>query len=112
MKRIVSIFLVLVLVLTAIPLVSMAISQYGYVTGGWLRLRSSPSFSASTISSYYTGTSVKILGTSGSWYQVEAPDGNTGYMESPASKPLAALSTYPSTPVICPAKYSPGRLRT
>jgi len=80
MKRIVSIFLVLVLVLTAIPLSSMALSQYGYVTGGWLRLRSSPSFSASTVSSYYTGTSVKILGTSGSWYQVEAPDGNTGYM--------------------------------
>jgi len=58
----------------------MAISQYGYVTGGWLRLRSSASFDASTISSYYTGTQVKVIGTTGNWYQVETPDGNTGYM--------------------------------
>ena len=80
MKRILSICLVLVLLLTAIPLTSMALSQYGYVTGGWLRLRSSASFSASTVSSYYTGTAVKILATTGNWYQVEAPDGKTGYM--------------------------------
>ncbi len=80
MKRILSVFLALVLLATLIPAASLALTQYGYVTGGWLRLRSSPSFSASTLSSYNTGTKVKILGTSGSWYNVEAPDGLTGYM--------------------------------
>ena len=80
MKRMLSICLVLILLLTAIPISSMALSQYGYVTGGWLRLRSAASFDSSTISSYYTGTQVKILGSTGNWYQVEAPDGNTGYM--------------------------------
>ena len=83
MKRILSICLAIALLLTAIPMAtSLAISQYGYVTGGWLRLRSAASFDSSTVSSYYTGTQVKILSTSGSWYQVEAPDGKTGYMYS------------------------------
>ncbi len=81
MKRFLSLLIALTLLIALIPSVpAMALTQYGTVTGGWLRLRSSPSFSASTISSYYTGTVVKILGTSGSWYQVEAPDGKTGYM--------------------------------
>lgn len=80
MKRLLSVFLVLILLLTAIPVASLAISQYGYVTGGWLRLRSGPSFDASTISSYYTGTEVKVVGSSGNWYQVETPDSKTGYM--------------------------------
>ena len=83
MKRMLSICLAITLLLTAIPLASsMALSQYGTVTGGWLRLRSGPSFDSSTVSSYYTGTQVRILGSSGSWYQVEAPDGKTGYMYS------------------------------
>lgn len=82
MKRILSVCLVITILLIAIPVSTMALSQYGYVTGGWLRLRSSASFDSSTINSYYTGTAVKILGTSGSWYQVEAPDGKTGYMYS------------------------------
>ena len=82
MKRILSICLVVLLLATIIPAVSLASTQYGYVIGGWLRLRSGPSFSYSTITSYYTGTRVEILGTSGSWYHVEAPDGQTGYMYS------------------------------
>ena len=81
MKRMISICLALVLLLATIPFASStAISQYGYVTGGWLRLRSSASFDASTINSYYTGTQVKILSSTSNWYQVETPDGNTGYM--------------------------------
>ncbi|NLI20805.1 MAG: SH3 domain-containing protein [Clostridiales bacterium] len=80
MKRIVSLALVIALLLAAVPATSTALSQYGYVTGGWLRLRSGPSFDYSTVSSYYTGTAVLILGTTGNWYHVEAPDGNTGYM--------------------------------
>lgn len=50
------------------------------VKGGWLRLRAAASFSAVTISSYYTGTVVTVLGTSGAWYHVLTPDNRTGYM--------------------------------
>lgn len=50
------------------------------VKGGWLRLRAAASFSAATISSYYTGTVVTVLGTSGAWYHVLTPDNRTGYM--------------------------------
>ncbi|MCE5343365.1 MAG: hypothetical protein LLF96_07265, partial [Eubacteriales bacterium] len=66
MKKFLSIFLALLLVLAAIPSSSLATTQYGYVTGGWLRMRSGPSFSYSTVASYNTGTKVEILGTSGS----------------------------------------------
>ena len=82
MKRIVSICLIMCLLLTAIPGVSVAETKYGTVHGGWLRLRASASFEAATLSSYYTGTVVTILGTSGSWYHVRTPDGRTGYMHS------------------------------
>jgi uncharacterized protein YgiM (DUF1202 family) len=81
MKRMLSICLAITILLVAVPIApSMALSEYGTVTGGWLRLRSGPSFDSSTISSYYTGTQVKILSSTGSWYEVQAPDGKTGYM--------------------------------
>ncbi|MDD3336955.1 MAG: SH3 domain-containing protein [Eubacteriales bacterium] len=81
MKRFLSALLVAaLLVALLLPTGSLALTQYGTVVGGWLRLRSSASFNASTINSYATGTQVKIIGTSGSWYNVEAPDGQRGYM--------------------------------
>ncbi len=52
----------------------------GTVYGGWLILRSSPSYSGKQISSYPSGTVVTITGQSGNWYAVKAPDGLTGYM--------------------------------
>jgi uncharacterized protein YgiM (DUF1202 family) len=82
MKKFLSVFVALLLVIAIIPASSLATTQYGYVTGGWLRLRSSASFSSSTIASYNTGTRVEILGTSGSWYHVKMDDGTTGYMYS------------------------------
>lgn len=81
MKRYLSALLVAVLLVVALaPATSLAATKYATVVGGWLRLRSSASFNASTINSYYTGTQVEILSTSGNWYRVKAPDGNTGYM--------------------------------
>ena len=50
------------------------------VHGGWLILRSDPSFSASQTASYPTGTVVTITGQKGAWYSVITPDGKTGYM--------------------------------
>ncbi len=52
----------------------------GKVRGGWLILRSIPSYKGKQLSSYPTGTVVKITGQSGSWYSVETPDGLSGYM--------------------------------
>ena len=54
--------------------------QTGVVFGGWLILRSSPSFSGKIKSSYPSGTVVTITGKTGSWYAVKTPDGLTGYM--------------------------------
>ena len=79
MKRFFAVLLVAVMLLSVLPAASMA-ATYGTVVGGWLRLRSAPNFSATTITSYYTGTQVEILGSSGGWYKVQTPDGRTGYM--------------------------------
>ncbi len=52
----------------------------GKVHGGWLILRSDPSYKGRKLSSYPTGTVVTITGQSGKWYAVKTPDGLTGYM--------------------------------
>lgn len=80
MKRFFATLLVAVMLLSIFPATSMAATQYATVVGGWLRLRSAANFNATTINSYYTGTRVKVLGASGNWYNVEAPDGQRGYM--------------------------------
>ena len=74
MKRILAILLVAVMLLSMLPAVSLAATQYASVVGGWLRLRASASFNAETITSYYTGTRVEVLSKSGGWYHVRTPD--------------------------------------
>ena len=131
MKRVVLLVLLLLLVLTAS--VGLASStQTGTVSGGWLRLRSEPSFDSYTINSYNTGTVVTILNTTGSWYYVRTPDAYTGYMYSsyvqrniPAPDPGAAkvtvtsengyavnLRTGPGTSYSVIHSYSPGTTGT
>lgn len=82
MKRFLALLLTMVLLLGTIPAqnAQAAADTTATVKGGWLRLRSGASFKATTITSYYTGTVVNILGTSGAWYHVTTPDGRTGYM--------------------------------
>ena len=63
-----------------IPAGTALAAQTGVVKGGWLILRSEPSFNSAIKSSYPTGTVVTITGLVGSWYSVKAPDGLTGYM--------------------------------
>jgi len=83
MKRCIATLLAVVLLVGLLPVMSaQAATQYATVVGGWLRLRADASFNAKTITSYYTGTQIKILGSAGSWYRVETPDGRTGYMYS------------------------------
>jgi len=82
MKRTLAILLAAVLMLSMLPAASLAASQYAEVVGGWLRLRAGASFDADTITSYYTGSQVKILGSHGVWYRVQTSDGRIGYMHS------------------------------
>ncbi|MBQ2953973.1 MAG: SH3 domain-containing protein [Clostridia bacterium] len=84
MKRLTAMLLTLALVfsLLAVPVAQAATYATATVKGGWLRLRAEPSYWAETISAYYTGTNVTILGGSGQWYHVSTPDGKTGYMHS------------------------------
>ena len=84
MKRLTAMLLTLTLVfsLMAVPAAQAATYATATVKGGWLRLRAEPSLWAETISAYYTGTNVTILGGSGQWYHVSTPDGKTGYMHS------------------------------
>ncbi len=79
MKRFLAVLLVAVMLMSILPATSMAAS-YATVVGGWLRLRSAPNFNATTITSYYTGTQVQIISSSGGWYKVQTPDGRIGYM--------------------------------
>lgn len=82
MKRLTAIILTLTLLLTlcAVPAASAASYATATVKGGWLRLRDGASMDAETISAYFTGTTVTILGSKNGWYQVLTPDGKTGYM--------------------------------
>ena len=74
------------ILLTAVLIVFIAVcntasaEKTGKVRGGWLILRSLPSYKGQQIASYPTGTVVTIIGQSGSWYEVKTPDGLTGYM--------------------------------
>ena len=79
MKRFLAVLLVAVMLMSILPATSIAAS-YATVVGGWLRLRSAPNFNATTITSYYTGTQVQIISSSGGWYKVQTPDGRIGYM--------------------------------
>lgn len=84
MKRLIAITLTLALLLTALVIPAAHADEYAtaVVKGGWLRLRDGASTDAKTVSAYYTGTKVTILGGSGQWYHVLTPDGKTGYMHS------------------------------
>jgi len=74
--------LTMLLCMLAIPTAQAASYATATVKGGWLRLRAEASYKAETISAYYTGTNVTILGGSGEWYYVATPDGKQGYMHS------------------------------
>ena len=74
MKRIVIIGMAVVLLLSLLMIAPASAAEYGTVVGGYLRLRTAPSLDATIIKSYYTGTVVEILSTSGDWYNVLCPD--------------------------------------
>ena len=83
MKRFLSLVLAMLIALTMLALPASA-ENYAtaVVKGGWLRLREEASASSATISAYFTGTQVTVIGTSGDWYYVLTPDGHYGFMNS------------------------------
>ena len=73
-----------ILLLTAMLCGLMAAASaatYGTVVGGWLRLRANPSYQATVIASYKTGSIVTILSQSGGWARVMTSDYRLGYMD-------------------------------
>ncbi len=96
MKRLMSMTAAVVLALTMMICAApdARADSVAYVIGGWLRMRSAPSFEAVTIASFNTGTAVTVLGASGSWYYCRAANGKTGYMYSAYLTFIA-----PATPV-------------
>lgn len=79
-KRSAAALLAAVILVCCILCGTAAAEKTGKVRGGWLNLRSEPSYNGTKLSSYPTGTVVTITGQSGKWYAVTAPDGLKGYM--------------------------------
>ena len=80
-KHGIALLIALTLLLTTVLTAGSALAEKtGVVKGGWLILRTAPSFSGKIRSSYPSGTVVTITGQVGSWYAVTAPDGLSGYM--------------------------------
>lgn len=116
MKRFLSLVLAM---LIAITMLIIPASAENYVTavvkGGWLRLRAEASASSETISAYFTGTQVTIIGTSGEWYYVLTPDGHYGFMNSnylTVTGSSSGSTTTESTAYIYAANGKPVRMRS
>lgn len=78
-RKTIALLFALTAICAVIPL-NPAIAETATVRGGWLILRSEPSFSGAAMASYPSGTVVTITGQRGAWYAVVTPDGRTGYM--------------------------------
>lgn len=79
-RNIIICILVLAAIMCMVPATYASAEQTGTVQGGWLILRSAPSYSGTALASYPTGSIVTITGQNGSWYAVRTSDGRTGYM--------------------------------
>ena len=116
MKRFLSLVLAM---LIAITMLAIPASAENYATavvkGGWLRLRAEASASSETISAYFTGTQVTIIGTSGDWYYVLTPDGHYGFMHSnylTVTGSGSGSTTTETTAYIYAANGKPVRMRS
>ena len=80
MKKRIGAILLLTVMLCGL-MAAAAAATYGTVVGGWLRLRANPSYQATVIASYKTGSIVTILSQSGGWARVMTADYRLGYMD-------------------------------
>ena len=103
MKKKIRVAALLSLLLCVVFTASALAVTYGTVHGGWLRLRSAPSYSASVITSYRNGTVVTVLSQESGWARVLTADYRIGYMDaryltisgSPYPQPTAAPTAVP-----------------
>ena len=79
-KRLISAVLLLS-VLCALWAGSALAATYATVVGGWLRLRTNPSYDAKVITSYRAGSVVTVLSQDGGWCRVLTGDYRLGYMD-------------------------------
>ena len=86
MKR----FLTFLLAMTCLLASPALADETRMVTGGMLRLREAPDFSAAVLGRYDSGTLVTTHERTGDWFAVTLPDGTRGYMH-------AAYLTAPKT---------------
>lgn len=100
MRKISSLILALLLILQVAMVGNAEIpantaNVNGVVVGGWLRLRSGPSYSSETIASLPVNSVVRILTTEGDWCKVQTAEGTGGYMSRFF---LNITSSSPNTP--------------
>ena len=79
------------------PRTLVALSVDADVYGSWvrtesdgIRLRAGPSLRADARGELAEATPVRVVGASGDWYRVEAPDGRTGYIAARLTEPVDA----------------------
>ncbi len=96
---------------TSIPSQSPQIPTPDAVVLTTLNMRSGPSKSYTIITSYPTGTHLKVLGKDekGNWIKVEAPDGNVGWMSGSGLQinvqlSSVAIAAAPPLPTAAPTR--------
>ncbi len=72
----------LAMVLSTLWVASALAVTYATIVGGWLRLRSGPSYNSTIITSYRNGTVVTVLSNENGWARVQTPDFRVGYMDA------------------------------
>jgi len=73
-------FVPCLLIMLAVPLISLAAGEGMWVTSQGSRLKSGQGMSASTIEVVPVGSKVQILDKQGRWYKIRTPSGNRGWM--------------------------------
>ena len=92
MKKILILFMALILLLGSMPRVlGEEITFTGTIAGGSLHLRKEPSSSAAVVNTYKSGTQVEILENDGTWCKVRIGK-KTGYM---MAQYLTITANYP-----------------
>lgn len=81
MKKKIVTAILLALLLCGLAAAALA-ATYGTVHGGWLRLRATPSYEGTIITSYKNGTVVTILSQENGWARVLTSDYRVGYMDA------------------------------
>lgn len=87
-------------------------ATYATVVGGWLRLRANPSYDATVITSYRSGSVVTVLSQEGGWCRVLTSDYRIGYMDARYLSTGYQPAPLPPVPTAVPTAVPPARTWT